>query len=494
MKQVQKKSIDKAVNQMLLAARHRRIPLAWDRAETQQPQCGFGRLAICCNDCQEGPCRVNPFGDAGQSTICGRERNDLVSRYLLNKAADGALALAKLADEYGGVGNELLRSILIADDEMLLPRNYDERLIRIGQDTAEILATICQSKHSIFGNWQPGITETNLGILQADAINIVLHGHVPSRVVAGIKAAAEGLQSPVVFGSICGNEWSGGFSIPALTNYDSQETPLLTGAVDLLIVGSQCVMPAVVRLADNMGVAVSSAAVLKDFADYAAIADKAQNAFKRRVNKTPVIPTVKTQVDAGYTADNTAGLFELLTEGHAGEKVKGVVYLGGCGSITNTQDTQSVALATAFIEEGYLIVTSGCAGVALAKAGMCQPDWNDGQYKLKSVLPDAIPPVINVGSCQDAGEFLRMAKCLKQNNIPLAAIFPEVNHNKVLATAISFAVAGIDSWMGLDPVFADSAITEWLNTELFAKVGARVMPLAEPAEMLQILAETASAR
>jgi hydroxylamine reductase (hybrid-cluster protein) len=493
MKQVQKKSIDKAVNQMLLAARYRRIPLVWDRAEAQQPQCGFGRLAICCNDCQEGVCRVNPFGDADQRTICGQERHDLVSRYLLNKAADGALALVKLADEYG-VSSELLKRILVVDDEMLLFGNYAEQLIRIGQCTAEILETICQSKHNRSGNWQPGISETNLGILRADAINIVLHGHVPANVVAGIKAAAEGLQSPVVIGSICGNEWSGGLTIPALTNYDSQETPLLTGAVDLLVVGSQCVMPAVVRLADSMNIAVSSAVSLRDSGDYAAAANKAQKAFDRRANTAPIIPAIKTQVYAGYSADNTAGLFKLLTEGQAGEKIKGIVYLGGCGSIANTQDTQPVAFATAFIEAGYLIISSGCAGVTLAKSGMCQPDWQSGQYKLKGILPDGIPPVIHIGSCQDAGEFLRMARCFTKSNIPVAAIFPEVNHNKVLATALSFAVAGIDTWMDLDPVFADSATTEWLNKELLAQVGARILPLAEPAEMLQILVETAKAR
>jgi hypothetical protein len=46
MKQVHKKSDDEAVNQLLVAAYRQRTDLAWDRAEAQQPQCGFGQLGI----------------------------------------------------------------------------------------------------------------------------------------------------------------------------------------------------------------------------------------------------------------------------------------------------------------------------------------------------------------------------------------------------------------------------------------------------------------
>ena len=39
------------------------IETVWDRYDTQDPHCGFGRLGLCCKNCNLGPCRIDPFGD-----------------------------------------------------------------------------------------------------------------------------------------------------------------------------------------------------------------------------------------------------------------------------------------------------------------------------------------------------------------------------------------------------------------------------------------------
>ena len=67
MKQIHKKSADPAVNSLLVQAKRSGVELSWDRAETQQPQCGFGRLNLCCTDCGDGPCRISPFEADGAS-------------------------------------------------------------------------------------------------------------------------------------------------------------------------------------------------------------------------------------------------------------------------------------------------------------------------------------------------------------------------------------------------------------------------------------------
>ena len=132
--------------------------------------------------------------------------------------------------------------------------------------------------------------------------------------------------------------------------------------------------------------------------------------------------------------------------------------------MANTQDAQPVQLAAALVEAGYLVITGGCAGTALAKAGLCQADGKN-----------EVPPVLHIGSCHDAGEFLRIAAFLQQNNVPVKALFPEINHNKVLATALGFAAAGIPSWLGFEAV----------PDEVFGK--AELLPLPEAAELLQSL-------
>lgn len=491
MKEVRKKSIDPAVNHILKAAYRQQVPLIWDRAEAMQPQCAFGRLAICCTSCNQGPCRVNPFAEGEQETICGRSRHDLVAGFLVRKAADGALALAKLAYESGSVtGAELVRQLVTVDDELVSAEAAGERLNAVGKATTTALEALCQGQEA----WLPAISEANLGILQTGDVNIVFHGHVSGKVIAGIKAAAENLGTPVNLVAMCGNEWSGGFQLPALTNYESQEAPLLTGAVDLLVIGSQCVMPSLVKLAGRKDIPVARAALLHETEDYQAAVLKAQHAFSRRSGRATVIPAVKSQVYAGYTLKNSRELFQTLAQAYATGNLKGIIYLGGCGSVANTQDAQPVKMAAALVTAGYFVITAGCAGTAVAKSGMSSPHWNNGDYPLKSILPPDIPPVLNIGSCHDAGELLQIAAALRQDNVPVFAVFPEVIHNKMLATAIGFAAAGIDTWLGFEAVVADAAAAGWLNEELRLQSGAQLLPVADTAELLQSIAEAAGRR
>ncbi|MDU4959189.1 MAG: hypothetical protein E6X17_00795 [Sporomusaceae bacterium] len=484
MKQVQKKTLDPAVGQMLLTARRRRLPLAWDRAEGQQPRCGFGRLALCCSDCQEGVCRINPFGGEEQRTICGRGKEELIGRRLTAKTADGALALLKLAAAGYGIGGEWMQELLPTADEMLAEESYAARLFRLGRCTGELLGALQAAKHA-GGSWQPQISQVNLGVLRADQVNIVFCGHVPAAVVAGLRTAAGSLAIPVVFGAVCGNEWSDGLGIPALTNYDSQETPLLTGAVDLLVVGRQCVMPAVIRLAEQLDIAKVDAASLDSTDAFTSAAAAAQASFRRRDKATLAIPAESGPVYAGFSAGSIAGLLTSLDAPAAGP-LRGVVYLGGCGSVANTQDARPAAIAAALVMAGYLVVTAGCAGVSLAKAGMCRTEWRDGQHGLQRLAAAGLPPVLTVGSCQDAGEFLQLARQLP--GLTTAAFFPEINHNKVLAAAVAFAAAGIDTWVDWEAAAADDAVASCLEREFVSRSGAGLRPLPEQADWPELLA------
>ncbi|TCL37697.1 prismane/CO dehydrogenase family protein [Anaerospora hongkongensis] len=464
MKNVYKKSQDSAVNQVLAAAYRSRTPLIWDRAEAMQPQCGFGRLAICCTDCQEGPCRTNPFSAEQQQTICGRDKQELAARSFLRKASDGALALTKLAAQYEpgcSFYDEAVSQLAVSDDEMLAFADTTERLATIGRCTNTVLEQISQSRQAA-GSGVPAAVGINLGVLRADAVNIVFHGHVDWQYVLGVQAAARDAAIPVQFSSLCGNELNGNLPLPLLTNYDSQEVPLLTGLVDLIVIGGQCVLPSLVKLAASRKIPVVKAAAKT--VDYAAVIQSAWQAYKNRSSIAAAVPAVSNEAYIGFTIDNSAELFQRVTEQFRQGSLQGVVYLGGCGSVANTQDAQPVQLAAALVEAGYLVITGGCAGTALAKAGLCQADGKN-----------EVPPVLHIGSCHDAGEFLRIAAYLQQNNVPVKALFPEINHNKVLATALGFAAAGIPSWLGFEAV----------PDEVYEK--AELLPLPEAAELLQTL-------
>ena len=68
---MEKKSIDLATQEMLKKAQDENIKTSWDRLESQQPQCGFGQLGVCCTVCDMGPCRIDPFGEGAQAGVCG---------------------------------------------------------------------------------------------------------------------------------------------------------------------------------------------------------------------------------------------------------------------------------------------------------------------------------------------------------------------------------------------------------------------------------------
>lgn len=86
------KSVDKASLSMIQKAASDNVQLAWDRLASQEPQCGFGKLGICCRNCNMGPCRIDPFGDGPREGVCGAGADTIVMRNVLRAIASGAAA------------------------------------------------------------------------------------------------------------------------------------------------------------------------------------------------------------------------------------------------------------------------------------------------------------------------------------------------------------------------------------------------------------------
>jgi len=92
MSDVKQKSIDLATQEVLKKAQEENIKTTWDRLESQQPQCGFGQLGLCCTVCDMGPCRIDPFGEGAQVGVCGANADTIAARNLARKIAVGASA------------------------------------------------------------------------------------------------------------------------------------------------------------------------------------------------------------------------------------------------------------------------------------------------------------------------------------------------------------------------------------------------------------------
>ncbi len=87
-----KRSSDKAAQQIIRHMAEAGQDTAWDRLEKQEPQCGFGRLGVCCRICTMGPCRIDPFGDGPQLGVCGANADTIVARNFLRAVAAGVSA------------------------------------------------------------------------------------------------------------------------------------------------------------------------------------------------------------------------------------------------------------------------------------------------------------------------------------------------------------------------------------------------------------------
>lgn len=86
------KSLDPAVQEMLVHAEGMEIKTVWDRYQDMQPQCGFGDTGLCCRHCLQGPCRIDPFGEGPLTGICGATADTMVARGLDRAIAAGTAA------------------------------------------------------------------------------------------------------------------------------------------------------------------------------------------------------------------------------------------------------------------------------------------------------------------------------------------------------------------------------------------------------------------
>lgn len=77
---------DPAVREMILHLEQLGVDTAFDRFDSQKPQCNFGLAGICCKICNMGPCRVTAKSPKG---VCGADADLIVARNLLRAAAAG---------------------------------------------------------------------------------------------------------------------------------------------------------------------------------------------------------------------------------------------------------------------------------------------------------------------------------------------------------------------------------------------------------------------
>ena len=103
------KYADKASQEMIKRATEEHIATVWDRFDAMQPQCGFGKLGLCCRNCSMGPCRIDPFGEGPQAGVCGANADTITARNLVRMIAGGAAA-------HSDHGRDIAHTLLMASE------------------------------------------------------------------------------------------------------------------------------------------------------------------------------------------------------------------------------------------------------------------------------------------------------------------------------------------------------------------------------------------
>jgi len=162
-------------------------------------------------------------------------------------------------------------------------------------------------------------------------------------------------------------------------------------------------------------------------------------------------------------------------------KIRGAVGVVGCNNPKIRQDYGHVNLTRKLIAHDILVVDTGCAAVANARAGFKVAEAaalaGPGLREVCGAL--GIPPVLHMGSCVDNVRITMLAAALANalkmdiSDLPLAAAAPEWYSEKAISIGCYAVASGIYTVLGpMPPVLGSKNVTQLLTEGLEKVVGA----------------------
>jgi anaerobic carbon-monoxide dehydrogenase catalytic subunit len=346
----------------------------------------------------------------------------------------------------------------------------------------------------LFGTPVPIRGKSNLGVLKADQVNILVHGHEPTLSEMIVRAArdpellelarAKGAQGINVCGMCCtGNELLMRHNVPVAGNFLQQELAVITGAVEAVVVDVQCIMPSLTSLAKCYHteiISTSPKAKLPGarhmaFSEAKAlevgkeIVKVAVENYPRRNQDKVFIPENEMEFVAGFSVEAIVsalgGTLEPLLGAIKDGAIKGIVGVVGCNNPKIKHDFGHVTLTEELIKQDILVVETGCAAIASAKAGLLLPEAaakaGPGLRAVCEALK--IPPVLHMGSCVDISRILVVAAAAANalgvdiSDLPLAGAAPEWMSEKAVSIGSYVVSSGIFTVLGTVPQVLGSA-------------------------------------
>ena len=351
----------------------------------------------------------------------------------------------------------------------------------------------------MFGTPKPIETEANLGVMNPDNVNIVVHGHDPSlsEMICEYADSKEmidyaksvGAKGITISGVCCtSNEVAMRRGIPMAGNFLQQENVVLTGCCEAIVVDVQCIFPALGPLSKcfhTKFITTSPIARIPDseFIQFSAetagesakaIVKMAIENFPNRNKELVNIPNQKQKARVGYSVEAIKKVLDGVANSQVDEfgttkpliecvhsgVLRGAVAMVGCNNPKVRPDTAHIELMKKLLENDIIVITTGCSAQAAAKAGLMDPEQAK-EYcgaGLKRVCELAkIPPVLHMGSCVDISRMMVLASDIAKDwginisQVPVVGCAPEWMSEKAVSIGNYVVATGIDTYLGVEP-------------------------------------------
>ena len=361
----------------------------------------------------------------------------------------------------------------------------------------------------LFGTPKPIDTEGNLGVMEKDMVNIVVHGHDPSLSEMVVMYAQDpemialakehGAKGINVCGVCCtANEVAMRHGIPMAGNFLQQENVVLTGACEAIVVDVQCIFPALGPLSKcfhTKFITTSPIARMPDseFIEFheetagenaKAIVKMAIENFDNRNQDLVFIPELKTKCTVGYSVEAIKKCLDGVTNSHVDELgttkplidcvkagvLRGAVAMVGCNNPKVRPDTYHIELMKKLLENDIIVIVSGCSAQAAAKAGLLDKEaakyCGEGLKRVCKLV--GIPPVLHMGSCVDISRMMILAADIAKDwgidicQVPVVGCAPEWMSEKAVSIGNYVVATGIETFLGVNPYTKGSSEVEGL--------------------------------
>jgi carbon-monoxide dehydrogenase catalytic subunit len=380
----------------------------------------------------------------------------------------------------------------------------------------------------LYGTPVPVATQANLGVLEENSVNIVLHGHEPILSEAIVDAAqdpeiialakAQGADGINLCGMCCtGNEISMRHGVKMAGNFLQQELAVVTGAVEAVIVDVQCIMPSLAKLSDSYHtkfITTSPKAEItgstfmeldEDDAIKSAkgILTEAIMNYKNRDRANVLIPETKCDAEVGYSIETIVNKLDGVVNSNIGPMqsvkpladvivagvIRGAAGVVGCNNPKVAHDDSIVKTIKNLIAHDVIVVVTGCAAQAAAKAGLLTKEAASlAGPGLSTVckLVD-IPPVLHIGSCVDNSRILEVVGSVAIHlgvdisDLPVVGTAPEWMSEKAVGIGMYVVGSGIDTWLGVvPPVTGSPEVVDYLTNKMEDIYGAKFFIEEDP--------------